>query len=124
MFYSMQNPSEEFSRRTGHRFNLIIRALPKSEPQAVPMDNLLENLSKFGYKESLDQLAVDVSALVKRGEVAFSLVSGKAVYWVLEKGLFETRKRTALIKLHNIELTEEDLKALEGLAQKGRGKLE
>lgn len=124
MFYSMQNPSEEFGRRTGHCFNLIIRTLPKSEPEAVPMDILLEKLSKFGYKESLDQLAVDVSALIKRGEVAFSLVSGKAVYWVLEKGLFETRKRTALIKLHNMELIEEDLKTLEGLTQKGRGKLE
>jgi hypothetical protein len=120
----MQNPSEEFVRRSGHRFNLIIRALPKSETEAISMDILFEKLSKFGYKESLDQLAVDISALVRRGEVAFSLVSGKAMYWALEKGLFETRKRTALIKLHNMELTEEDLKALEGLAQKGRGKLE
>jgi len=120
----MQNPSEEFRRRTGHRFNQIIRALPKSESEAVPMGILLEKLSKIGYKESLDQLAVDVSALVKRGEVAFSLVSGKAVYWVLGKGMFETRKRTALIKLHNMEITEEDLKALEGLAQIGREKLE
>jgi len=46
------------------------------------------------------------------------------VYWVLGKGMFETRKRTALIKLHNMEITEEDLKALEGLAQIGREKLE
>jgi hypothetical protein len=120
----MQNPSEEFTRRSGHRFNLIIRALPKNETEAVSMGTLFEKLSKFGYKESLDQLAVDVSALVRRREVAFSLVSGKAEYWALDKGLFETRKRTALIKLHNMELTEEDLKVLEGLTQKGKENLE
>ena len=116
----MAKPSEEFIRRSGHRFNLIVRSLPQDEASAIPMDALLEKLGKIGYKENLDQLAIDVGALVKRGELSFSIVAGRAVYWALGTGLFETRKRSALIKLHNIELTEEDLKVLEGLAQKSR----
>jgi hypothetical protein len=116
----MAKSSEEFVRRSGHRFNLIIRSLPQDEATAIPMGTLLEKLTKIGYKENLDQLAIDVGALVKRGEVSFSTVGGKAVYWALGRGLFETRKRSTLIRLHNMELTEEDLKILEGLALKSR----
>jgi hypothetical protein len=116
----MAKPSEEFIRRSGHRFNLIVRSLPQDEASAIPMDVLLERLKKVGYKENLDQLAIDVGALVKRGELSLSIVAGRAVYWTLEKGLLETRKRSALIKLHNMELTEGDIKVLEELAQKSR----
>jgi hypothetical protein len=116
----MAKPHEEFTRRTGHRFNLIVKSLPLDEASAIPMDVLLDKLKKLGYKEGLDQLAVDVGALIKRGELSFSIVAGRAVYWALVKGLLETRKRSALIKLHNMDLTEEDLRVLEGLAQKSR----
>ncbi|MBM5805272.1 MAG: hypothetical protein FJZ49_04315 [Candidatus Verstraetearchaeota archaeon] len=116
----MAKPSEEFIRRSGHRFNLIVKSLPRDESSAIPMDILLEKLKRLGYKEDLDQLAVDVGALVKRGELSFSIVGGRAVYWALEKGIFETRKRSALIKLHNMDLTEEDLEVLEGLAHKSK----
>ncbi|MDD1764437.1 MAG: hypothetical protein LUQ46_00285 [Candidatus Methanomethyliaceae archaeon] len=116
----MAKPSEEFIRRSGHRFNLIVRSLPQDEASAIPMDALLEKVAKIGYKENLDQLAIDVGALVKRGELSFSIIANKAVYWALGKGLFETRKRSALIRLHNLELTEDDLKVLEGLALKRR----
>ena len=116
----MAKPSEEFVRRSGHRFNLIVRSLPQDEAYAIPMDVLLEKLRKLGYKEDLDQLAIDVGALVKRGELSFSIVAGRAVYWALGKGLLESRKRALLIKLHNMDLTEEDLKVLERLAHKGK----
>ncbi len=49
-------------------------------------------------------------------------MSGAAVYWATEKGMFETRKRAALIRLHNVEITEEDLVELERLARRGRAK--
>lgn len=115
---------EEFARRTGHRFNLIVRTLPASEDEAFPMEALHEKLVRRGYGEGVDQLAVDVGALVKRGEVSFSLMSGAAVYWATAKGLFEARKRSALIRLHNVEISEEDLAALERLARKGKARLE
>ena len=118
----MSKQVSEFSGRTGHRFNLIIKALPRSETEAVPLDLLLKRLERLGYMGELDQLALDVSNLVQRSEVAFTLAEGHAVYWALERGLFETRKRAALIKLHNIEMTEEDLKVLESLARKGNAK--
>lgn len=115
---------QEFARRTGHRFNIIVKSLPTREYEAIPMEALHERLSKRGYREGLDQLAVDVGALVRRGEVAFSLMGGAAAYWVTERGLFEARKRTALIKLHNAEISEGDLLELERLARKGRPRRE
>jgi len=120
----MSPHSEEFVRRTGHRFNIIVTTLPTSEDEAIPMEALHERLVQRGYREGIDQLAVDIGALVKRGEVSFSLMSGAAVYWVMEKGLLEARKRAALIKLHNMEISEEDLVELERLARKGKPRLE
>lgn len=120
----MPNPSDEFQRRTGHRFNLIIKSLPAAESNAITMDMLFERLKKIGYLESPDQLSVDVSALIKRKEIAQSASGEGALYWVLEKGLFEIRKRKALIKIHNMELSEDDLKALEAIAHINRPRLE
>lgn len=120
----MSPHSEEFVRRTGHRFNIIVKTLPTSEDEAIPMETLHGKLVQRGYKEGIDQLAVDVGALVKRGEVSFSLMSGAAVYWVMEKGLLEVRKRAALIRLHNMEISEEDLVELERLARKGKPRIE
>jgi hypothetical protein len=120
----MSPHSQEFARRTGHRFNIIVKTLPTSEDEAIPMEVLHGKLLKRGYREGIDQLAVDVGALVKRGEVSFSLMSGTAVYWVMEKGLFEARKRAALIRLHNMEISEENLAELERLVKKGKPRLE
>lgn len=116
--------SEEFVRRSGHRFNIIVKTLSTSEDEAIPMETLHQKLVQRGYREGIDQLAVDVGALVKRGEVSFSLMSGSAVYWATAKGLFEVRKRAALIRLHNLEISEEDLAELERLARKGKPRLE
>ncbi len=118
----MPEHSKEFAGRTGHRFNMIIKTLPTTEEEALPMEALHRELRDRGYAGGIDQLAVDVGALVRRGEVSFSLMSGAAVYWATEKGLFETRKRAALIRLHNVEITEEDLVKLERLARRGRAK--
>ena len=120
----MPNHPNEFAQRTGHRFNLIIKSLPTDSSNAISIESLLEKLKRLGYSEGLEQLLVDVGALSTRGEVATSTAGGNAVYWTTDKGRFETRKRTALIKLHNMDLTEEDVRALEDIAQKRRAHLE
>lgn len=115
---------EEHARRAGHRFNIIVKALPGNEDEALPMESIQALLAKRGYGGDLDGLAVDIGALVKRGEVAFSLMSGAAVYWVTERGRFEARKRIALMKLHNADISEEELAELERLARRGKGRME
>jgi hypothetical protein len=116
--------ANEFAQRTGHRFNLIIKSLPTSESGAIGFAALYEKLKKLGYVESQDQLSTDMKALATRGEIMSAGVGGDAKYWASEKGRFEVRKRTALIKLHNMDLTEEDVKLLEEIAQKRRSHLE
>jgi len=111
---------DEHATRAGHRFSLIVRALPRSEDEALPMESIHSLLARRGYGGGIDELAMDIGALVKRGEVTFSLMSGTAVYWATEKGLFETRKRAALMKLHNADISEEDLVELERLAKRGK----
>jgi hypothetical protein len=115
---------DEHARRTGHRFNIIVKALPTSEDEALPMESIHGLLAKRGYGGSIDELSMDIGALVKRGEVTFSLMSGAAVYWTTERGLLETRKRVALMKLHNADISEEDLIELERLAKRGKTRVE
>jgi hypothetical protein len=111
---------EEFIRRTGHRFNLIMESLPSEESSAISMNALLDRVKRIGYKEVPEQLSVDVNALIKRKEVATALINGEQLHWKLPKGSFEVRKRRLLIKLHAMELTEEDLAALEKIAVMAR----
>ncbi|MCQ5377646.1 MAG: hypothetical protein NO516_06305 [Candidatus Methanomethylicia archaeon] len=111
---------EEHARRAGHRFNLIVRALPQDPSSGMTVDELLARLKRIGYREDFDQLGTDLAVLLERGEISSSLADGRAVYWVLPKGLFEARKRVALIKLHNAEISEEDLQALEEIARRGK----
>jgi len=115
---------DEHARRAGHRFNIIVKALPKSEDEALPMESIQALLAKRGYGGGIDELAMDIGALVKRGEVSFSLMSGSAVYWATAKGIFEARKRAALMKLHNADISEEDLIGLERLAKRGKTPME
>jgi hypothetical protein len=114
----MEKLREESTRRSGHRFNLIIKSLPSAESSAISIKELMERVKKLGYKESSDQLLIDLSALIKRNEVAESVIKGNSQYWSLPRGLFELRKRLLLIRLHNMELTEEDIIALEKIARK------
>ena len=114
----MEKLGEEFIRRSGHRFNLIIKSLPSAESSAISIEELLKRVKKIGYKESSDQLLIDLSALIKRNEVVESIIKGNSQYWSLPRGLFELRKRVLLIRLHNMELTEEDIAALEKIARK------
>jgi hypothetical protein len=120
----MPNPSDEFQRRTGHRFNLIIKSLPSSESEAITLDALQARLKKIGYLETSEQLAVDVAALIRRKEVSQATSGQNPVFWVLAKGLFEIRKRKALIMLHNSDISEDDLKELEAIAHRKRGHVE
>jgi hypothetical protein len=115
---------EEHARRAGHRFNVIVKALPTSEDDALPMESVHSLLAKRGYGGDIDELATDIGALVKRSEVNFSLMSGAAVYWATDKGRFEARKRVALMKLHNADISEEDLLELERLAKRRRAQME
>lgn len=115
---------DEHAKRAGHRFNIIVRALPTTEDEALPIGSLHSLLSRRGYGGGIDELAVDIGALVKRGEVTFSLMSGTAVYWATEKGRFESRKRVALMKLHNADISEEDLVELERLAKRAKAQME
>jgi len=120
----MSQHGNEFVRRSGHRFNVIIRSLPMSENKAVPMGALHEKLLLGGYRKNIDQLTTDVGALVKRGEVASGLMGSTAVYWATDKAALETRKRLALIRLHNVEISEADLVELERLLKKDRPRIE
>lgn len=117
-------PPSEFARRTGHRFNIVIKSLPSSESNAITMEALSSKLQKIGYSEGEEQLTTDIAALMGRGEVCTCVRDGKTLFWATEKGLLETRKRQLLIKLHNMVLTEEDLKVLESIAQRKRDNLE
>lgn len=112
-------PGEEFQKRAGHRFNLIIRSMPKLSSEAITAEALLQKIQRLGYLESLDQLKIDLSALKKRGEVSAAAEDGDA-YYVLPKGIFETRKRTALIRIHNLEICEADLDLLEAISRRGK----
>ena len=114
----MPNQHDEFSRRTGHRFNLIIKSLPAKQSDAVSIEDLHAKLKKLGYVETEDQLVTDVSALMGRNEVSTCGSGSKKLYYTTERGHFETRKRTALIMLHNMEISEEDLKIIENIAHK------
>lgn len=116
--------ANEHASRTGHRFNVIMKALPTSEDEALPMGSIHALLAKRGYGGDIDELSMDIGALVKRGEVTFSLMSGAAVYWATDKGRFESRKRVALMKLHNADISEEDLAELERLAKRGKAPME
>lgn len=114
----MFKAGEEFARRTGHRFNIIIKSLPSDPSSGMTFEDLLPKLQKLGYRESQDQLKIDLSALQNRQEIGSSLINGKTAYVALPKGLFESRKRSTLIKLHNMDITEEELKVLEKIARK------
>jgi len=116
----MEQIREEFVRRSGHRFNLIIKSLPSTESLAISIEELLERLKIIGYRESIDQLHIDLSALIVRKEIAESSIMNKSYYWSLPRGQNELRKRILLIKLHNMELTEEDLTALEQIIKKSK----
>jgi hypothetical protein len=115
---------DEHARRAGHRFNIIVKTIPKNEDEALPMESIHALVIKRGYGSGIDELAMDIGALVKRGEVSFSLMSGAAVYWATEKGLFEARKRVALMKLHNADISENDLVELERLAKREKIRVE
>lgn len=116
----MEKSGEEFIRRSGHRFNLIIRALPTTENSAISFDELFEKVKKLGYKENPDQFLIDLSALIKRKEIGEVSREGKVHYWAFPRGMKELRKRQLLIRLHNMDLSDEDLDALEKIAKKSK----
>jgi hypothetical protein len=117
----MLKPGEEFQKRAGHRFNLITRSLPKEPKGAIQLEPLLQKLMRIGYSEGMSQLQVDLGALQKRGEVAAAAASdGKDAYYLLPKGVYESRKRIALIRLHNVEVSEADLELLEQISRRGK----
>ncbi|MDI9644891.1 MAG: hypothetical protein QFX35_06715 [Candidatus Verstraetearchaeota archaeon] len=107
-----------FSSRAGHRFNQIIRSLPGDASLGLTIEELLLKLKPLGYRGGIEGLKVDLQELIRRGEVASSQEEGKTVYWCLPRGKIELRKRTVLIRLHNLELREEDIEALEEVARR------
>ncbi|MBC7121047.1 MAG: hypothetical protein H5T33_05680 [Candidatus Methanosuratus sp.] len=116
-------PSEppSFSDRTGHRFNHIVKTLPDDPSNGLTIEELLLKLRKTGYRGGIEGLRVDLQELLRRGEVTSFDQDGKLVYWRLPRGRLEYRKRSALIKLHNMELTEEDVRKLEEIVEKHLG---
>lgn len=116
----MEKHDEEFTRRSGYRFNILIELLPSEESSAIPLETLLGKAKKVGYKETPEQLAVDISALIKRKEVTSAHVNGKTLHWKLPKGQREVRKRGLLIKLHAMDLSDEDLATLEKIVLKSK----
>lgn len=109
--------THEFSGRTGHRFNQIIRILPDSQQEGLTIEEILLKVRGAGYKGGIEGLRVDIQELMRRGEVASGDHDGKVVYWRLPRGVLEHRKRAALIRLHNMELNEEDVRRLEAIAE-------
>lgn len=94
--------------------------MPKAPSEAITADALLQKIQRLGYLESLDQLSVDLNTLKKRGEISSAAIEGKDAYYVLPKGIFETRKRAALIRIHNLEICESDLDLLEQISRRGK----
>ncbi len=82
----------------------------------------MQKLRRIGYSEDMNQLQIDLGALLKRGEIAVAeaVTDGKNAYYVLPKGIYETRKRTALIRLHNVDVSEADLELLEQISRRGK----
>ncbi|MEM2125165.1 MAG: hypothetical protein QXX77_08440 [Candidatus Methanosuratincola sp.] len=109
---------QSFSGRTGHRFNHIIRSLPEDPSGGMTIEELLLKLRATGYRGGIEGLRVDLQELLRRGEVGQSQQEGKNVYWCLPRGKLEFRKRSALIRLHNMELSEDEIRKLEEIVEK------
>lgn len=109
---------QSFSGRTGHRFNHIIRSLPEDPSGGLTIEELLLKLRATGYRGGIEGLRVDLQELLRRGEVGHSQQEGKNVYWCLPRGKLEFRKRSALIRLHNMELSEDEIRRLEEIVEK------
>ncbi|MDI9609599.1 MAG: hypothetical protein QFX34_04885 [Candidatus Verstraetearchaeota archaeon] len=109
---------QSFSGRTGHRFNHIIRSLPEDPSGGMTIEELLLKLRATGYRGGIEGLRVDLQELLRRGEVGHSQQEGKNVYWCLPRGKLEFRKRSALIRLHNMELSEDEIRKLEEIVEK------
>lgn len=109
---------QSFSGRTGHRFNHIIRSLPEDPSGGMTIEELLLKLRATGYRGGIEGLRVDLQELLRRGEVGHSQQEGKNVYWCLPRGKLEFRKRSALIRLHNMELSEDEIRRLEEIVEK------
>ena len=109
---------QSFSGRTGHRFNHIIKSLPDDPSQGLTIEELLLKLRVTGYRGGIEGLRVDLQELIRRGEVGQSEQEGKNVYWCLPRGRLELRKRSALIRLHNMELGEDEIRKLEEIVEK------
>ncbi|MEJ5293023.1 MAG: hypothetical protein WHS82_05435 [Candidatus Methanosuratincola sp.] len=106
-----------FSGRTGHRFNHIIKSLPDDPSDGLTIEELLLKLRATGYRGGIEGLKVDLQELIRRGEVGQSEQEGKNVFWCLQRGRLEFRKRSALIRLHNMELTEDEIRRLEEIVE-------
>ncbi len=104
---------QSFSGRTGHRFNHIIKSLPDDPSRGLTIEELLLKLRTTGYRGGIESLKVDLHELIRRGEVGQFEQEGKNVYFCLPRGRLEFRKRSALIRLHNMELNEDDIRRLE-----------
>lgn len=107
-----------FSGRAGHRFNQIIKNLPEDPSSGITIEELLLRLRSSGYQGGIAGLRVDLQELMRRGEVGSSQKEGRTVYICLQRGRLELRKRSALIKLHNLELSEQDIEVLEEVARR------
>ncbi len=100
--------------RAGHRFNRIIEALPHDALSAIPFEKIYGRLKALGDAPSREHLALDLNVLVARNEISYTtLPNDERVYWALPRGLFESRKRSLLMRLHNMRLTEKELEELE-----------
>lgn len=109
---------QSFSGRTGHRFNHIIKSLPDDPSRGITIEELLLKLRATGYRGGIEGLKVDLQELIRRGEVGQSELEGKNVYWCLPRGGLEFRKRSALIRLHNMELSEDEISRLEEIVER------
>jgi len=113
--------ASELRQRTGHRFNIIIKSLPENSDSAITYNELLRRVEAGGYLGGKNELAENLDALERRKEIGvISGSEGIKRYWATKRGKRENRKRVALIMLHTVELTEDEIIALEKMAQTKR----
>lgn len=111
--------ANEVNQRTGHKFNIIIKNLPDKSDAALTFTELLKQVKANGYVGGKSELQENLSALERRKEIAVKVdQDGTKKYRATQRGRIEYRKRIALIKLHIAELSEEDINALEKMAEK------
>lgn len=111
--------ANEVNQRTGHKFNIIIKNLPEKSDAAVAFNELLKQVKVNGYVGGKAELQENLNALERRKEIAAKAdPDGTKKFYVTSRGKAEYRKRIAIIKLHVAELSEDDIVALEKMAEK------